>query len=380
MKKLLLILFIGSSLVLWGNPGDTIIIDNVDPEVALDGSWKTGTSASGKYGANYFHDDRSGDKSAFYKPAFSKSGYYKLYEWHPANDLYANTAPLSIISNSDTLSTILYSQREDGGQFNYMGTFFFNDTLDDGIVLGPGIDGNYLIADAFRWIYHAEDINDTIILDDLNATLIDDNLISKGGEGYNNLQYIFPGGGSDSLIYTFTPRKTGFYNIFKTYLTTHDNRSNNTPIDISSGGVTTRIILDQSVVDTTPHFDSLGLQYFEKGQEVSIIVHGEDVPSDRYVVADAFFMYFQGEIKDTVPPTKPANIVIDNITDTSALVSWSPSTDDVLVKDYTLFDASGNTITTTSGYFLCYFRIVCLSRLCHLYCCKRFIRKSFYRK
>jgi len=52
--------------------------------------------------------------------------------------------------------------------------------------------------------------------------------------------------------------------------------------------------------------------------------------------------------QDTTPPTTPTGLVASNITDKSVTLSWSPSTDNLLVSGYNIY-RDGQRLTTTSN-------------------------------
>jgi hypothetical protein len=56
-------------------------------------------------------------------------------------------------------------------------------------------------------------------------------------------------------------------------------------------------------------------------------------------------------VRDTTPPSIPTNVQVTDIQPTSVTLSWNPSTDDVAVAGYDVYQAVWHTVSHSSGYW-----------------------------
>ena len=117
------VLLLGSSL---GYASVEIIIDN--PNAVLVGSWQTGTSSQDKYGADYRFagQNTTGAKSATYTPDIPvTSSDWAVYTWYPEGTNRPVDAQYIIhTAAGDDIKYI--NQTDNGGQWNYIGTYPMN--------------------------------------------------------------------------------------------------------------------------------------------------------------------------------------------------------------------------------------------------------------
>jgi len=77
-----------------------------------------------------------------------QGGKYSLYAWWTSHENRATNAPYKFIDKFGTPQTITVSQQIHGGQWNYLGSYFFNagtvtitlsDEYTDGIVVADAV-------------------------------------------------------------------------------------------------------------------------------------------------------------------------------------------------------------------------------------------------
>lgn len=134
-----------------------VIIDNggsgyTEPS----GSWITGTSAAGKYGADYRHVSTvgtGGSPSALaeWRPSLASGGTYNVDVWYPAGSNRAGNAPFTVTHNGGG-TTVRVNQAASGGTWVNLGAFDFNAGTGGYVTLGNDAEsGKVVIADAVRF-------------------------------------------------------------------------------------------------------------------------------------------------------------------------------------------------------------------------------------
>lgn len=130
----------------------SVIIDNTDSEFSSTGSW--GTSANpGYYNTNsLFHLGGNGSSTATWTPQLEKSGEYDVYAWWVAAGNRADEAPY-YINHADGDTTVVADQTGNGSQWNYLGTFNFNEGSGGFVRLSNAVPSNqYVSADAVKFV------------------------------------------------------------------------------------------------------------------------------------------------------------------------------------------------------------------------------------
>ncbi len=99
------------------------VLDNTSPNFTATGSWATGTTAPGKYGANYLFSTVTKKTSAVANWFLNvpTSGSYDVYGWWPEG---ANRSPLALYqmdSVRDGTVNAIVNQMTDGGKWNLLG-------------------------------------------------------------------------------------------------------------------------------------------------------------------------------------------------------------------------------------------------------------------
>jgi len=138
--------------VKWSLTPADIIIDN--PSASVQGSWTTGTSATDKYGSNYYDTGPgSGTKSVQFVPDLAVAGNYQVYEWHSVGGNRTTAAKHIIVSNN-ARQTITVNQTVSGGQWNSLGTFNFCIGTAGSVAITDSFStGSVVIADAIKFVF-----------------------------------------------------------------------------------------------------------------------------------------------------------------------------------------------------------------------------------
>jgi hypothetical protein len=158
-------------------PDDDIIIDNTDTlnGFSTTGQWIASTFQPGFWGADYLHDDNSGQgtKSAQFTPTIPIADDYEVFLTWSANANRADSVPVSIAYNGGIKDTTL-NQQINGGQWVSLGVFNFAAGTSGYVRIENNGTTGYVIADAVR-------ISKPIECDSISTSL---------EENYSNLKSI----------------------------------------------------------------------------------------------------------------------------------------------------------------------------------------------
>lgn len=140
------------------NPGGSndVIIDNVDPGFSVNsGSWSTGTSAAGKYGADYRFASTASSVTAEceWRPNIQTTGTYEVAIYYPQGTNRAPDAPFAVIHANGTTNYSV-NQQANGGGWYVLGTHpFFSGTGGFVRLRNNATTGYVVLADAVRFRY-----------------------------------------------------------------------------------------------------------------------------------------------------------------------------------------------------------------------------------
>ncbi len=284
-------------------PGDTvadIIIDNTS--ATLVGSWTTGTSATDKYGTNYYYctTAASETKSARWTPNIITAGNYDVYVWYPAGSNRTAMAPYTVYWNGGS-QTYTVNQKVSGGVWNLIAeTKPFAIGTGGSVKLGNGTGESALnvMADAVKFVYpQAADTEDPTVPTNLNAVAIS--------------------GTQVDLTWTASTDNIGVtgYKIYR----------DSVEIDTS----TTPSYSDTTCTSMTTY---------------SYRVSAYDAASNESGLSTADVV----TTPDSAPPTVPTNLSATAISQTQINLSWTASTDNVGVTGYNVY-RDGDYLTTVAG-------------------------------
>jgi len=128
------------------------VIDNTDPGFSTpSGTWTTGTSAAGKYGADYrFAGTTSGGTAtavAEWRPNLPAGGDYEVAVYYPAGTNRSDNAPFTVTHANGT-SSFAVNQQVNGGSWVILGTFPFFTGTSGYVRLGNNCNPSVVLADA----------------------------------------------------------------------------------------------------------------------------------------------------------------------------------------------------------------------------------------
>jgi len=124
-----------------------VIMDNLSSGVSSVGTWNV-SSTSGFYGTNSFYSSTLGN--TFTWPVTLVPGTtYEVYAWWTAASNRYTAVPYQIRDGATLLGTVPVNQRLNGGQWNLLGTFVFNNAGGSITVVQAG---GFTIADAVRFL------------------------------------------------------------------------------------------------------------------------------------------------------------------------------------------------------------------------------------
>jgi len=141
-------------------PSEQIIIDDSDPRFRTSFSqdaWREYTQVGGQHYGNSHHYNReagTGQDIATWSFTVPQPGNYDVYAWWYEGDWRPADVPYTI-NHSSASTTVRVDQRANGGQWNLLGTFYFQDegsvTIFDDVSSGQDI-----AADAIRLVSRPE--------------------------------------------------------------------------------------------------------------------------------------------------------------------------------------------------------------------------------
>lgn len=134
------------------DPDDLTIIDNDDDRFSVTGEWMQADAQPNKYGPSYHYKfANSGYGEATWNIYTPEAGMYEIAIWYPESFNRAVDAPFTI-HHADGEELFLVNQRENGGQWNVLGTFRFENDEDSKVVLTTAIADSekLVVADAVR--------------------------------------------------------------------------------------------------------------------------------------------------------------------------------------------------------------------------------------
>ena len=129
-----------------------LIVDNLDTNVTIVGSWGANANKPGFYGTDYHHDenDGKGSKSFTFNAPLPNTGTYEVFMQWSAFSNRATNVPVDIIHDGGT-TTVTVDQTANGDQFNSLGTYTFTAGTGSVEIRTTSTDG-FVIADAVKFV------------------------------------------------------------------------------------------------------------------------------------------------------------------------------------------------------------------------------------
>jgi hypothetical protein len=138
---------------------EQIIIDNADQGFSTthaQDAWQQYTEAGGQHYDDSHHYNReigTGEDIAVWSFTVPQSGNYDIYAWWHDGDWRPPDVPYTISQPAGS-TTVRMDQRINGGRWNFLGNFYFQDagsvTISDDVSSGRDI-----VADAIRLVYRS---------------------------------------------------------------------------------------------------------------------------------------------------------------------------------------------------------------------------------
>jgi hypothetical protein len=217
----------------------SVTIDDDDDGATSQGLWKR-SSMKDNYGSQSFY---SRDLGATYSYATALSGRYDVDIWWTQYRSRCKSVPIEIYDDNELIDTIAVSQRTDGGQWNYVGTYDF-----DGVAKVVVVADNSACstsADAVEFTLN-EDTTPTPTSDSTDNTsvtevVIDDNdagttksgtwKVSGGQNPYGNQSLYSREVGAS---YSYSAAISGSHEV-ELWWTPHKSRCSSVPVEVYDG-------------------------------------------------------------------------------------------------------------------------------------------------
>lgn len=200
-----------------------IIMDNT--AATLVGAWTSGTSTTGKYGADYIYRSTAVTEtgSATWTPPIDVSGYYTVYCWYTQGSNRATNAPY-VVTWYNGSQTVNINQQSGGGTWVTLVTRkVYMQGISGSVKLhnGTGSTGYIVVADAVRFQMTSSDLTPPSTPTNLTATAVSksqinlswtastDNVGVAGYKIYRNGTYLTSVTGT-SYSNTGLPEKTTY--------------------------------------------------------------------------------------------------------------------------------------------------------------------------
>lgn len=260
------------------------VLDQV-ANTTFTGNWSEVKSDKAEAGS-YRHDQNAskGAKLATFKMT-AKLGIYRTYaRWIDHNGKGATNVPYEI-AHANGKSFVKVNQKENAGQWGYLGTFTLDPATSVLSILNAGTNG-FVVADAFKLIETNKD--PLIIVDSYDR---DDKRLTKTGtwdykddteevqQAYNkSIHLADPANGAATI--TFKPNTKGKYNVAVHWLDGADHASNAKYI-VNAVGVNKEITVNQK--EGGGKWVDLGIFDLDVTSQVVLTTEG----ADGIVIADA---------------------------------------------------------------------------------------------
>ncbi|TBL73329.1 hypothetical protein [Paenibacillus thalictri] len=142
--------------IAWSAPNNTvpIVVDNTDPGFSANAPWVASTIVAGYLGANYVTDGTSGaDTSArwaAWTPTLTTAGNYRIYmRWTTATNR-PDAAPLRIVHDGGTDTSVTVNQQTNNGKWVLLGTYSLTPASAPNVKI-LATDNGYTVADAVKF-------------------------------------------------------------------------------------------------------------------------------------------------------------------------------------------------------------------------------------
>ncbi len=319
------ILFYTGSLATVPEDNDVIVLDDTSPSVIVTGTWGYST-VDGRYGVSSRYDTSAekGASSVRYTPSITSPGLYEVFvRWNSSGNRSQST-PIDI-NHIEGTSTVYVNQRENGGQWNSVGTHAFDVGTDGNVLIRTGGTTGLVVADAVLFMKVADVEEEVeIILDNADGSAA--GVVFTGAwttvttvPGYWKTNYAHDGdAGKGTKTARFTPTITdaGDYEVFVLW-TGRSYNAPSVPVTVTHAGGSDTTLINQTLENG--EWFSLGVYTFDAGTAGNVQI--SNTGTSGRVVADAVRFHKSGPPRDTV-----VTLDSEDTTGITLVGSWPAST------------------------------------------------------
>ncbi len=269
-----------------------VIIDNLDAETSRTGTWQVSGGAE-PYGVNSFWSRDGSTFSWHFSPP--QSGEYEVSMWWTQLSSRSTNVPVNIEHSEDT-DTVYVNQQQDGGQWNSVGTYYFDAGTSYAITIISQPGPTSTCADAVRFDLLQTNKRPTAYIDSITPNPADVNeMVTFVGYGQDTdgtiMAYMWEsnidGNLSDEPNFVMSASSIG-QGVHTIFFSVMDNN------DVWSPVVTE--ILTIGNVPPTAVIDSITPNPSNIGEMVYFTGHGED--SDGTIAAYSWVSSIDGNLSD----------------------------------------------------------------------------------
>ncbi|MGG1516073.1 hypothetical protein ABE504_11710 [Paenibacillus oryzisoli] len=136
-----------------------VTTDNTDTTaVTPTGSWTASSQQPNFQGQDYLVSPAGqGENTVVWRPTLDQTGYYTVSLWHPDDAGNAASNAMAIVTAANVSAAVYVNQKENGGQWNSLGSFLFNKGSSGNVSLSNDANGK-VYADALRFTYTGVDL------------------------------------------------------------------------------------------------------------------------------------------------------------------------------------------------------------------------------
>ena len=136
---------------------DDVILDNTNSEVSFSAGWTLGTTAAGRYQADYQFatSSNAGSSTATYAPNLANLGFYDVSIWYPSSANRASNAPHRITFLNGVTNILVNQQINGGAWFKLASALPFAAGTNGSLQLSNNAGPSVVIADAAKFSFVA---------------------------------------------------------------------------------------------------------------------------------------------------------------------------------------------------------------------------------
>jgi parallel beta-helix repeat protein len=267
------------------------IVDDADSTTAILGNWLPWSGTADQYQGGFHYTLKgTGADTATFVTTIPSDGTYNVYAWWTAYSNRATNAPYTTYYNGGTQSeTVRVNQQANGGQWVYLGNYYFTAGTDNYVVVSDDADG-IVVADAVKFEAGEPPAPPTPpypVVDDLAATTAFSGnwpLWSGQPDEYQGgFHYTLKGTGADTATFVTTIPSDGNYNVYA-WWTAYSNRATNAPYTIYYNGGAQSETVRANQQANGGQWNLLGTYYLTTGTDNYVLISDD---ADGVVVADA---------------------------------------------------------------------------------------------